>query len=1362
MSEQPLPPAAANAAWRWYVRLTHWLWWLVIGFWSIMLLATAALHWWIVPRILDWQPQIEAMASKAWGVQLTIGQLQSASEGWVPTFILSDVVLRNQQQQEVLRLPQVRVSLSPASLLGLTLDRIEFKAPELEVRRDAQGRWLVAGMLLAEQNNSGVLDWLLRQPHITVQEGRLRWVDELLLQPEVELSAVNIQWQNGLRSHQWRLDAKPPADWGQPFQIQGQFSQSLFNNQPSDVSTWKGRFYAQVPELDISRMSVYLQSAANIDSLTGKGWLRGWADIDRGVWNNQTLDLGLRDVQLQWDKQKDALEFESLAGRIRLQSWMDGLGYELLTEQFSVKPAKGKAWASGKTRFAWRKPRQDNEPWAATGELHLEDFPIEVLARIAVQLPLGDLTRARLAQAKPLGQVHALDMQWFDAGSASFQYKARGQIHQLQIEGSAVDPARKPESDWWPGLQNAHVEFDFNERSGKGQLDVQDGHVALVNWLDDPLVPVKSFSTALSWGKKQDRWQIRLQNAQVNNADGQGSFALNWEEGDTKLPMGRLDLQVQVQRLQAARLHRYLPTDLELSTRRYVRDALSTGWFDNATVQLQGPLDHFPFHKTNDGVFSIRAPFLQLGVQYAPPIAAAREAKAAPNNWPAVQQANGELVINRNQLQVKSNNARIGPMAAMQITQLDVQIPDLNDIVADVSAQLKGNLSDALLTTSASPLSESVGRWFNAAGVNGQADHQFRLFLPLSNLDNMRVQGSVNLLGNDIQMQAAVPKLFKAKGMIYYTQSGLNINNVRLNFLGGEARMDGALRFNENLAEGAARVNVQGSISSDAIKQAPEFSSLTALTARLNGTTNYTASLSLRQGQPELTVLSNLQGMAIDLPAPLAKPPTTSMPLRFDSNVLRAGSGRGSATQDQLQLSLGNLLSVRYWRDISGSTPSVLRGQIQLGNSTAWKEPTDNSVVLQVKQTALSMDEWQPVLNSWMDDDAVVKSSNASRSAMVSYMPTKIDLQVQELLWAGRTYNQLQVTAEKQPKQWRIQARATEFQGVADYRPAQDGTNSKVNAHLTYLSVPPAALEEVEAVMSNSPKDMPALEIVIDNLELRGIALGRADIEGFARTNTTGTREWVLNKLNLTMPEASFQSKGQWGGAAKAVAKRSQLEFTLQIQDSGDLLNRLGYKGAMRNGKGRMVGQVGWQGSPFSPDYNTMSGQFNVNMERGQFLKTEPGVARLLGVLTLQSLPRRLMLDFSDVFSEGFLFDFVRGDVAIQQGIASTNNLQMKGVSAAVLMEGRADLKNETQDLKVVIVPEINAGTASLVYSAINPLVGLTTFLAQYVLRKPLMKSNTQELLVQGTWKDPKVTKKDGSSLEGKPSTPAKPTDAKP
>jgi len=72
--------------------------------------------------------------------------------------------------------------------------------------------------------------------------------------------------------------------------------------------------------------------------------------------------------------------------------------------------------------------------------------------------------------------------------------------------------------------------------------------------------------------------------------------------------------------------------------------------------------------------------------------------------------------------------------------------------------------------------------------------------------------------------------------------------------------------------------------------------------------------------------------------------------------------------------------------------------------------------------------------------------------------------------------------------------------------------------------------------------------------------------------------------------------------------------------------------------------------------------------------------------------------------------------VKIADGVAQTNNLRMRGVTAAVLMEGRADIGKETQDLRVVVVPEINAGTASLAYAAINPAIGLGTFLAQVLM----------------------------------------------
>jgi uncharacterized protein YhdP len=102
----------------------------------------------------------------------------------------------------------------------------------------------------------------------------------------------------------------------------------------------------------------------------------------------------------------------------------------------------------------------------------------------------------------------------------------------------------------------------------------------------------------------------------------------------------------------------------------------------------------------------------------------------------------------------------------------------------------------------------------------------------------------------------------------------------------------------------------------------------------------------------------------------------------------------------------------------------------------------------------------------------------------------------------------------------------------------------------------------------------------------------------------------------------------------------------------------------------------------------------------------------------------------------------------------------MKGVNAAVLMEGKADIARETQNLKVVVVPEINAGTASLVATVINPAIGLGTFLAQLFLRQPLIKAATQEFHIDGTWADPRVTRVSrGASVEttGSSGAPAEP-----
>jgi uncharacterized protein YhdP len=342
---------------------------------------------------------------------------------------------------------------------------------------------------------------------------------------------------------------------------------------------------------------------------------------------------------------------------------------------------------------------------------------------------------------------------------------------------------------------------------------------------------------------------------------------------------------------------------------------------------------------------------------------------------------------------------------------------------------------------------------------------------------------------------------------------------------------------------------------------------------------------------------------------------------------------------------------------------------------------------------------------------------------------------------------------------WRANLDASELSGYVEYRQSAGANAGRLYARLARLAIGQSTAQDVESMLDEQPASIPALDIVVEDFELRGKKLGRVEIDavnlGSGAPRDT-PREWRLNRFNIITPEAVLTASGNWtnvNALATTAAnrnikerRRTVMNFKLDIADAGDLLTRFGMTGVVRKGRGKIDGQVAWMGSPITLDYPSLGGSFNVNVETGQFLKAEPGIAKLLGVLSLQSLPRRLALDFRDVFSEGFSFDFLRGDVTIEQGIARTNNLQMKGVNAAVLMEGQADIARETQAIKVVVVPEINAGSASLIASAINPLVGLTTFLAQYILRRPLMEAATQEFFIDGTWIDPRVTKVDRRS----------------
>ena len=150
------------------------------------------------------------------------------------------------------------------------------------------------------------------------------------------------------------------------------------------------------------------------------------------------------------------------------------------------------------------------------------------------------------------------------------------------------------------------------------------------------------------------------------------------------------------------------------------------------------------------------------------------------------------------------------------------------------------------------------------------------------------------------------------------------------------------------------------------------------------------------------------------------------------------------------------------------------------------------------------------------------------------------------------------------------------------------------------------------------------------------------------------------------------------------------------------------------------------------------AGNLKVDASKGQFKKLEPGVGRLLGVLSLQSLPRRITLDFRDIFSDGFAFDSITGSAQINRGLMKTEELNIRGPAARVLLAGQVNLIEETQDLTVRVQPAVGESIA-VGAMIVNPVVGAVAWAAQKVLGDPLDRAFAFEYAVSGPWSDPKV-----------------------
>jgi uncharacterized protein (TIGR02099 family) len=1380
MNQSPAPVASATRTIKTLSVAARLLLWAVLTAWGLFALSWGALHGIIVPRISEWRPELQRWASASVGVPVTLGDIRAESrlsEGGVlpalvPSIELHDVRLFDAAGREALHLPLVRTALSVRSLWRLGFEQVVIDRPVLDVRRTALGRIEVAGLdISGVPGDSAVADWFFTQSEFVIRGGTVRWIDDLRTQPPLALDAVDLLVRNSARTHQIRFDASPPPEWGERLSLRARLREPLLDLRqgaptPSVWQRWDGELFADLPQVDVARLRDHADlSGWGIDLQTGQGALRLWTGLKRGQPVSLTADLALRDVHARLGPGLPPLLLDTLNGRIAAER-QDG-NFTLSTQDLGFRTQEGLEWPQSRIRL---EHNAGNRNQGARVALSSDQLDLAVLAALAARLPLPVPAHDWLVRLKPTGQLIGLQSSWQGPAAAApvepdtfawpdwaqGRYQARGRITDLSLAAQASGqmaaggypiPGR-------PGLTGAQLDFDLTPDGGRARLEINQGAIDLPGVFEEDRLALDRFEADARWRILGERIEAQLDNVRLSNVDTEGRASLRWHTGEAgvaRLP-GVLDLSATLSRADATRVHRYIPLVVSAPARQYVRDALLAGASSRVDFRIRGALDQMPLDAPGaQGDFRIAAQLQGVDVAYVP---ASLQAAGEPA-WPALRGIRGELVLDRSTLTLSRLQAGVANAPGVRLSEAGVKVSDLNQApVLVAEARVQGPAAEVLDFVRNSPLNGMTNQALAQARMGGPAQGQFSLRLPLQQLENSRVSGSVKFAGNDVQITPDSPLLGRATGTLSFSESGFTVSGAQARLYGGNVRFEGGVQPSASGAPAAIIFRGQGTASAEGLRDGVAgFVGRVFQNAR--GSTAYTAQLGFRGGLPELLVNSNLQGMAIQLPAPLGKTAEASLPLRFENAALSVVNGQ--ALSDRLALQIGSLLSpllaLQYERDVTGAEPVVLRGSVAVGLGASEAAPLPAAGVLANLQVGtVDVDAWERAFTATtrIGRTAVAVAAPPRSAAVASqgnpslgYLPSTFGLRAARLQLGGRSFSNVVAGGSRQGTLWRTNLDADELNGYLEYRPPATGSAGSVYARLARLSLEPAAAREVEQLLQQ-PTSVPALDIAVDELVLAGRPLGRVEVDASNVAQIGRASEWRLNRLRISVPEARLTATGNWAArsareAAIGGARQTALNFRLDVDDAGQLLTRFGRAGVVRGGKGQLEGQIAWAGSPLAIDYPSLSGQLQMEIERGQFLQVDPGAAKLLGVLSLQALPRRLVLDFRDVFSEGFAFDFVRGDARIQQGVVNTNNLQMQGVNAAVLMEGAADLARELQDIKVVVVPEINAGTASLIATAINPAVGLGTFLAQYLLRQPLQSAATKEFRITGGWADPNI-----------------------
>lgn len=1289
----------------WLRRLTRLLLWLATLAYFSFAAILLTLRYAVLPQIENYRGNIEQMLSSSMNLPVVIASIDAHWQGLLPHLALHGLQVRDQQGRPALTFDNVAADVSWSSLLflELRLQRLEIIAPSLTVRRDAQGRIFIAGLQVntpTPQNQNDFSDWLLAQHRVVVSNAEITWVDELRGAPPLTLQRLNIHLQNDGSRHRFGFTADPPRALAARLDVRGDF----IGDDLDVLDAWKGEAYAELDYADLAVWRQWIDYPLELSQ--GSGAMRLWLNVEKKQLASISADVAFNDVQMRLANDLPLLDLQNLNGRLSGKRLAHG--FEIGARQLALTTRDGIHVAPSDFKLHWN-DAVGQVP--AHGEFSANGLDLDALARLASHLPFPASVRKQLVDAAPHGKVFDLTSTWNGAVNANgipanYSLKARFERLGMHARGAL------------PGFFGISGSIDGNQQGGVLQLASRDATLELPQVFAEPQVELAVLKAQTQWKTRGEKATITIEQLAFENHDAAGTVSGHYVGGGEG--PGEIDLSAHLTRGNGSAVWRYIPLAVGKNVRDWLQESILGGVSNDTKLRLKGDLRNFPFDD-GSGIFEVKGHFHGATLRYV-------------SSWPQISNIVGELEFVGKRMLIKASN---GSIYGATLSEVSAEIADLaaDDNILLVTGKAAGPTADFLRFIETSPVGVAVDHFTEDMTAVGNGQMDLKLVLPLQHLADTKIEGGYQLAGNRLKIDADLPPLTDVTGHLQFTGDTLKAERVRANLLGMP------LTFNLKTAgNGAVSVNAAGSLN--IIELRKQFSH--PVLDHLSGSAPWRGSILARKKNADVTLESRLSGISSSLPVPFNKSVGEALPLRFERKLLlskpapRAAPGKlptvatTATLRDQIDVSLGNALTARFIRRHEGERGEKTvweRGAIAVGEPLTLP---DKGVLFSVNLPRIDVDNWRALIPKPL---AVKDVPVADASLAITALAVKTP----EMVFLGQSLHDLTVRANlNHDGGWRAEVKSRDMNGELNWHGQGSG---RLSGHLKQLVINDAGAKSAsDASGTTMVEEMPGLDVEVDQFTLHGKPLGKlkllADNHGGA---------WDA-KLDIDNDDGKLSGEGKW--RASPTQSDTQLKFSLNAKNIEKLLARLGYLDAMRRGHATLEGYLSWNGTPFALDYPSLSGTLNVDAGNGQFNKLEPGVGRLLGILSLQSLPRRITLDFRDIFSEGFAFDSITGQVNLNRGVMDTQNLLIQGPAAKVMMSGSVSLPQETQNLKVRVQPSIGDSLAVGAMLA-NPAAGALVWLTQKLLRDPIDQAFAFEYAVTGTWVDPKVTKLAGPQQNG-------------